>query len=367
MSDTPRRQPQLFDPADPRLRASDPTPQDDPLTSEPPPEPAPRPSSLRVPTVADLQRGINWGLWLAGSAISLLIMSFALRFWSFVWDLFQRQDWIGWVAVVLAGILVLSLTMLIAREVIGVFRLAKLQQLRKQSETSLQMAADAGVNPTMVGHSRVMHGNNATNRSVAETVTSIRDLYADRPELAWARARLADHDRTIMSSTERLALLDRELLAAVDDQAKAAIAQSARRVSVVTAITPFAIFDMGFVLYENLRMLRRIATIYGGRPGYAALFRLASRVIAYVVASGGLALTDDLFGQFVGQGLAKRLSARAGQGMFNGGLTVRLGVAAIDLTRPLPFIEARKPRFRELALDVARGLTVSKTDGKSAT
>ena len=210
-----------------------------------------------------------------------------------------------------------------------------------------------------------MHGNNATNRSVAETVTSIRDLYADRPELAWARARLADHDRTIMSSTERLALLDRELLAAVDDQAKAAIAQSARRVSVVTAITPFAVFDMGFVLYENLRMLRRIATIYGGRPGYAALLRLASRVIAYVVASGGLALTDDLFGQFIGQGLAKRLSARAGQGMFNGGLTVRLGVAGIDLCRPLPFIEAKRPRFRDLALEVARGLTQSKTGEKS--
>ena len=122
---------------------------------------------------------------------------------------------------------------------------------------------------------------------------------------------------------------------------------------------------MSFVLYENLRMLRRVATIYGGRPGLAALFRLASRVLAYVVASGGVALTDDLLGQFIGQGLAKRLSARAGQGMFNGGLTVRLGVATIDLCRPMPFVEAKRPRFRELALEVARGLTGSKAEEKA--
>ena len=68
-------------------------------------------------------------------------------------------------------------------------------------------------------------------------------------------------------------------------------------------------------------------------------------------------MTDDLFGQFVGQGIAKRLSARAGQGMFNGGLTARLGIAAIEISRPLPFIEAKRPRFRDLALEVGKGLT----------
>jgi len=60
------------------------------------------------------------------------------------------------------------------------------------------------------------------------------------------------------------------------------------------------------------------------------------------------------------------LSARAGQGMFNGGLTVRLGIAAIDLTRPLPFIEAKRPRFRDLALEVSRGLTGAKPVGRGS-
>jgi len=355
MTDTPRRAPQVFDPDDPRLRTAtaqealhDHPATDDPLTLEP----TPKVPALRLPTAADLQRGINWGLWLAGSAISLLLLAIGLRFWTFVWDLFLRQDWIGWLAMVLAGILILSLLMLLGREVVGVLRLTKLQRLRRRSEAALQSATDTG--------------NSAASANLVAIAVDVRALYAARPELAWSRARLAEHDKTIMSGAERLALLDRELLAVVDDQAKSAISQSARRVAVVTAITPFAIFDMGFVLYENLRMLRRIATSYGGRPGYAALLRLAGRVVAYVVASGGLALTDDLLGQFIGQGLAKRLSARAGQGMFNGGLTVRLGIAAIDLTRPLPFIEAKRPRFRDLALEVSRGLTGAKPVGRGS-
>ena len=348
MSD-PRRPPQVFDPNDPRLSASeagapdtdDPPAGDDPALTRSLP-------AIRIPATADFQSGMRWGMILVSTALSLFIMSLVLRFWSFVWDLFGRQDWIGWLAVVLAGLLVLSFTMLLLREVLGFFRLAKLQRLRKYSAE-------------LLSNSTVLPPNELKFRS-ASVYAQLLELYSARPELAWARARLGEHNRTIMSGTERLALLDRELMAVLDDQAKLAIMQSARRVSVVTAITPFAIFDMGFVLYENLRMLRRIATAYGGRPGIAGLFRLGARVVGHVVATGGLALTDDLFGQFIGQGLAKRLSARAGQGMFNGALTSRLGIAAIDVCRPLPFIEAKRPRFRDLAMEVARGLTAGKKD-----
>ena len=348
MSD-PRRPPQVFDPNDPRLSApeTEETGADDPPAGDDPALTRSLPA-IRIPTTADLQSGMRWGMILVSTALSLFIMSLVLRFWSFVWDLFGRQDWIGWLAVVLAGLLVLSFTMLLLREVLGFFRLAKLQRLRKYSAE-------------LFSNSTVLPPNELKFRS-ASVYAQLLELYSARPELAWARARLGEHNRTIMSGTERLSLLDRELMAVLDDQAKLAIMQSARRVSVVTAITPFAIFDMGFVLYENLRMLRRIATAYGGRPGIAGLFRLGARVVGHVVATGGLALTDDLFGQFIGQGLAKRLSARAGQGMFNGALTSRLGIAAIDVCRPLPFIEAKRPRFRDLAMEVARGLTAGKKD-----
>lgn len=339
----PRRAPQVFDIADPRLKGTAeveerPAPRRKAATGQEAParapeEPAP---GLRLPTVADLQVGIRWGSILVSTALSLIALSLVLRFWSFVWDLFLRNDWVGWLALALAGLLVLSAVALILKEVIGFLRVTRLRRLRSEAVKALAESDD---------------------RLAADAGKQLRELYADRQELAWARAQLKDHDRSIMTGIERLGLIDRELMGTLDDQARAVIAQSAKRVAVVTAITPFPILDMGYVLYENLRMLRRVAAAYGGRPGVAGLLRLAGRVLAHVVATGGLAFGDDLLGQFIGQGLAKRLSARAGQGMFNGALTARIGVAGIDLCRPLPFIEAKRPRFRELAYDVARGLT----------
>ena len=66
-------------------------------------------------------------------------------------------------------------------------------------------------------------------------------------------------------------------------------------------------------------------------------------VLAHIIATGGIALTDDLLGQFLGQDLLRRLSRRLGEGAFNGALTARMGVAAIEVIRPLPFLAAKPP------------------------
>ena len=87
---------------------------------------------------------------------------------------------------------------------------------------------------------------------------------------------------------------------------------------------------MIYVAVENLRMLRALAGLYGGRPGTIGALRLARMVVTHIVATGGLALTDDLLGQFLGQDLLRRLSRRLGEGAFNGALTARIGAAAVD-------------------------------------
>jgi putative membrane protein len=70
--------------------------------------------------------------------------------------------------------------------------------------------------------------------------------------------------------------------------------------------------------------------------------------------TGGIAMTDSLLQQVVGHGLAARLSARLGEGVLNGMLTARLGLAAIDLTRPLPFTELKRPALNDLVGSVLR-------------
>jgi putative membrane protein len=336
------RKPKVFDLDDPELAEIETAPAepwnepaaDSPLMEQP----------ARIPSVLDRARqGFHWGALLVSAALSLIVMALILNFWSFVWGLFQRSDWVGWTALVLAVLLCVSVVMLILAEIVGFLRIGRLRRWRASADRVLADPATA-------------------KTSDAAVVTKgLAGLYADRVELGWAISGYRAHDADIMAPAERLALFDRTVLSAVDDQVRLIIGQSARRVAIVTAITPFIIVDMVFVLYENFRMLRRVATLYGGRPGMLGLLRLGGRVLSHLVATGGLALTDDLLGQFIGQGVIKRLSARAGEGVFNGALTARIGIAAIDLCRPLPFIKAQPVRLRELAGDLFRSLTGGNT------
>jgi putative membrane protein len=72
-------------------------------------------------------------------------------------------------------------------------------------------------------------------------------------------------------------------------------------------------------------------------------------VISHLAISGGLAASDSLIQQLIGHGVAAKVSARLGEGVLNGLLTARLGLAAIEVTRPLPFAALPRPTLTDLA------------------
>jgi putative membrane protein len=323
---TTSRKPRAFDPEDADLRLEDAAAEQSDATAG---------SGRQVPVVADIGARLRWGAVLLSALAGLAVMAASLWAWNLVATLFARQDWIGWTALVLALIAAFAALMLVARELVGLLRLRRIASLQASAEQALATA-------------------DATRAQ--RCVRAVGALYAGRKELAWARTNLARHERDVLDARERLALADRELMSAVDALARAAVATSAKRVAVVTALSPAVAIDLLYVLYENLCLLRTIAALYGGRPGLVGLYRLGGHVLTHIIATGGAALTDDLLHQFVGQSLAARLSGRLGQGLFNGALTARVGIAAMTVSRPLPFIETRKPRFRELVAEVAQSL-----------
>jgi len=67
-----------------------------------------------------------------------------------------------------------------------------------------------------------------------------------------------------------------------------------------------------------------------------------------------MAAGDSILQQFLGHGIAARLSARLGEGVVNGLLTARVGIAAIDVCRPLPFIIGRPPRLSDVMSELGR-------------
>ena len=110
---------------------------------------------------------------------------------------------------------------------------------------------------------------------------------------------------------------------------------------------------MPFVLWECVRLIRRIAGVYGGRPGTLGLFRLLKAVVSHLAVTGSIAVGDTLLQQFVGHGLAGRLSTKLGEGVVNGLMTARIGLSAMDVCRPLPFLKEERPRLKDLAGDLA--------------
>ncbi len=98
-----------------------------------------------------------------------------------------------------------------------------------------------------------------------------------------------------------------------------------------------------------VRLLRQIARIYGGRPGLLGFLRLARAAFSHLAVTGGVAVGDSLVQQVLGLGLAARISAKLGEGVLNGLMTARFGLAALAVCRPLPFVREEPPKLGDVA------------------
>jgi putative membrane protein len=287
--------------------------------------PAPRPVEAR--------RGIHWGRWLLAGLGGLASLAVGISVDALIRDLFARTDWLGWLGVALAAIAVLAAFGLILREVFGLLR------LRRIDETRATLAAAAETDD-----------EHKARGGLGELVA----LYTDRPETASGRAALKAHLAEVIDGRDLVRLAERDLLAPLDARAVRIVRDSVKRVSVVTAVSPRAALDLAVVLLENLRIMRRLATLYGGRPGFFGFLRLARHVAAHLAMTGGMAAGDSLVSQLLGHGLAARLSARLGEGVVNGLLTARVGIAAIAVCRPSPFVDGGGPSVSDVMGELFR-------------
>lgn len=292
------------------------------------------PPAFTLPKL-DVDRGIRWGALLFGALSLATSIALSLWFYRLVSVGLWREDWIGLALRLSVAVAGLALAAILLREIIGYSRLGRLGRLKAD-------LTEAVAKPSA--------------KADQAAVRRLLDLYGRRPELRWHAQRLKDHARDVHDAGALLALADRDLLAEVDGAARRLVTASSRRIATVTAFSPFASLMFAFTAVETLRMLRKLAAVYGGRPGFAGSMSLLRRVMTHLIATGSLALTDDLLGQFVGQGVVQRVSKRLGEGAFNGAMTARVGVAAIEVLRPLPFIAARPPRARDIAAEAMHEL-----------
>ncbi|MGA7805213.1 YcjF family protein [Bradyrhizobium sp.] len=294
-------------------------------------EPAQLPLPLDV-AMAE-RRGFRWGTAFWTSTAGLVLLGIGLGVTQLIEDLFARSEGLGYVGVGFTGIAALALSVISAREILALARLATIEKLHQRA---------AGV---------LLSDDRAESRSIVRELVGIAH---QNPQLARARAALQGHADDIIDGADMIRLAERELMSPLDQEARRLVSSAAQRVSIVTAVSPRAMVDVLFVLVASLRLIRQLARLYGGRPGTLGMISLLRHVIAHLAITGGMAASDSVIQQMLGHGLAAKLSQRLGEGMLNGLLTARLGLAAIEVTRPLPFTALPRPVLTDLARDLLR-------------
>jgi putative membrane protein len=331
MSDqsTPQSGPVLIELDDPAPNPSDAPPVPDPQTPLPEGRAMSTAAALAARPVSPLAK------WFWRLALTLLGTVTSIAAWNYVTALITANPLLGWaVSVLLAGFL-LVLALIALKEIAAFSRMSRVDHLQ-------HAAREARANDDL--------------KAARKTVTQLTALYAGREDTRWGRDRLKAREAEMFDGGALLDLAERELLSPLDAAAEAEVQAAARQVATVTALVPLALADVMTALTANLRMIRRIAEIYSGRSGTLGSWRLTRAVLSHLVATGAVAVGDDLLEPILGGGLVGKLSRRFGEGLVNGALTARVGVAAIEVCRPMPFAAMEKPSTRKLVRGALGGL-----------
>ena len=270
--------------------------------------------------------------WLLSTLIGALV---SIAAWNFVMGLMASYPILGMAMTVLIGAVLLVLALLCLRELAAFSRLARLDGLHHDVGQALSQ-------------DDLKAARSVTDRLVA--------LYKGREDTRWGRDRLAELRGDQMDAQALLGLAEAELLGPLDIAASREVEAAARQVATVTALVPLALADVAAALTSNLRMIRRVAEIYGGRSGFFGSWRLTRVVLSHLVATGAVAVGDDMFEPILGGTVLAKLSRRFGEGLVNGALTARVGVAAMEVCRPMPFSDGRKPKVRGIIKRALSGL-----------
>lgn len=216
--------------------------------------------------------------------IALIVIVALLELGNFAVSQFARADWLGWLTVALVGPLVVALGWSAVREFRGYNSLRVVDRIR------VGLSSD-DIDVARKHAHDWLHAIGAS----AETIKGI-DTAPDAEKLR--------------------ALLRAGPLANLDQKSMQAGRAAAMQILAATAVSPWPGLDGALVIWRGLRLIRRVAELYGLRPGALGTLRLwrrlaadASSVVAADVAV--TAMTEALLNSPVGGALAGQATGSA--------------------------------------------------------
>ncbi len=225
-------------------------------------------------------------------------------------------------------------------ELVGLRQFKNRQQMQCQATELLLI--DAETLSETSNKAGVDFCNNITDKLPCDLVFDV-----EKDQHAWQDALAAQHN-----SRELVQLYSRVVLNKVDDKALNEVARFSTEAVVLIALSPVALVDMLIILSRNLRMINKIAGLYGLKLGYWSRIRLIKQVFVNMAYAGASELIADFGTDMLGAELLGKLSTRFAQGLGAGMLTARLGAKTMELCRPIPFEE--KPKLTQVRKKIAQ-------------
>jgi putative membrane protein len=158
------------------------------------------------------------------------------------------------------------------------------------------------------------------------------------------------HDREIC------ALFSKKVMHDIDQQAYQIVTKASKETALFVMISQIALLDAILTLWRNVRMIKEIATLYAGKPGFFGSISLIVTVIQNLIYADVSETVADGTAEIIGGSVLSVMSTQIAQGLGAGILTARLGIHAMNACRPLPFMEDEKPRFKEIRREVMSSL-----------
>lgn len=297
--------------------------------------PIPRGEAMQAAVRFAARKPSRLSRWFWGLLAAIVGAVVSIAAWDFVTSLLTRSPVLGTVVTGLIGAFLLVLLIIALRELAAFGRLNRMDGLQRSADEALA---------------------NEDLRAARQVTQRLERLYASREDAQWGRDRFAEAQGDAFDASALLDLAEVEILGPLDQIAIREVEAAARQVVTVTALVPLALADVAAALTANLRMIRRVAEVYGGRSGVLGSWRLTRAVMSHLVATGAVAVGDDLLEPILGGSIVAKLSRRFGEGLVNGALTARVGVAAMEVCRPLPFSPRRRPSVRSILKTALSGM-----------
>jgi putative membrane protein len=278
--------------------------------------------------------------WLWRTIAALFVTLLAIEAVDFFIAGFEQSPVITSLYALLLAALTLVSGNYLWREFVGLKQFKKRQEM-KQKATEL----------LLIDTEQLTEKSNKRGKAFCDKINENLpcDLVFDCPkeQQVWHDALAADY-----SSTELVQLYSRVVLTKVDDKALNEVAKFSTEAVVLVALSPIALLDMLIMLSRNLRMINKIAGLYGLKLGYWSRIKLIKQVFVNMAYAGASELVADFGSDMLGAELLGKLSARFAQGLGAGMLTARLGAKTMELCRPIPFED--KPKLTHVRKKIAQ-------------